>query len=287
MALASNALTTVADLKTYLSITSSTDDTLLETIINNVSDQIERWCDRTFAATTKKEFLHAHGERTVQVENAPIISIDLVAFGTQDAIRVSSNVTTDLMATVSVEESQVRLYRVASDGTATTTNLTFSDYKTTTTLTSAIAGVTGYTATKVIDAPTFLLHRAGGRDVLTTEFALSIPDDAENDYRVDYERGLIYLRSDAFPAVMKHDRRIAHFPDQFGSVFVQYSGGYSTIPNALVQAAFELCGDAYQGRDRDRNMASESIGDYSYTLRDPAQWSDTITTLLAPFRRIR
>ena len=43
MALASNALTTVADVKTYMGVTSSSDDTLIETLVNNVSDQIERW----------------------------------------------------------------------------------------------------------------------------------------------------------------------------------------------------------------------------------------------------
>ena len=287
MALASNALTTVADLKTYLGITASTDDTLIETMINNVSDQIERWCDRKFVATTFKEYISARGDRTIAVDNPPIISIDVVAFGTQDAIRVSGNVSTDLMATVSVEETQVRLYRVASNGTATTSNLTFADYPTTGTMTTAIAAVTGYTATKVVDAPAFMLHRSGARDVITTEFALTYPDDAESEYRIDYERGLLHIKSDAFPRAIVGERRINRFPDSFESVFVQYSGGYSTIPNALVQAAFELSSDAYQGRDRDRNLQSESIGDYSYSLADPAGWPEHVLMLLAPFRRIR
>ncbi len=287
MALAANALTTVADLKTYLGITVTTDDTLIETIINNVSDQIERWCDRKFVASTFKEYITARGDRTLAVDNPPIISVDVVAFGTQDAIRVSSNVSTDLMATVAVEESQVRLYRVASDGTATATNLTFASYPTTATLTTAIAAVTGYTATKQVDAPTFMLHRTGGREVMTSTFAITYPDDAESDYRVDYERGLLHIKSDAFPRTVEGTLLNNRFPNQFESVFIQYSGGYSTIPNALVQAAFELCSDAYQGRDKDRSIQSESIGDYSYSLADPASWPEHVMILLAPFRRIR
>jgi len=287
MALADNALTTVANLKTYMGITSSTDDTLIETLVNNVSDQIERWCDRTFVAQTFKEYIHSHGTRTLAVDNPPIISLDVVAFGTQDAIKVSSDVTTDLMATIAVEETQVRLYRVASDGTATATLKTFADNATTTAMTSAIDGTTGYSATKATDAPSFMLHRMGGRDVITTTATLTYPSDAESEYRIDYERGLIHMRTDAFPSKVLGDRRTNHFPDQFGSVFVQYSGGYSTIPNALIQAAYELCADAYRGRDRDHNIQTESLGDYSYGVRQVAEWSDSVLHLLAPFRRIR
>ena len=69
MALASNALTTVAAVKTYMGISSSTDDDLLESLINNVSDQIERWCDRTFAATSYTEYIDAFGTRTIAVQN--------------------------------------------------------------------------------------------------------------------------------------------------------------------------------------------------------------------------
>ena len=127
----------------------------------------------------------------------------------------------------------------------------------------------------------------GGRDLKSASVDLTYPDDAESEYRVDYETGFIHLRKDTFPIEKTGDRLSNRFPDQFQSVFVQYTGGYSTIPNALIQAAYELCGDAYQGRSRDRNIKSESIGDYSYTNAEPAGWSQAILELLAPFRRIR
>jgi hypothetical protein len=286
MALASNALTTVADVKTYMGVTASTDDTLIETLINNVSDQIERWCDRKFVASDFEEFIDARATRTLAVANPPIVSVDLVAFGARDAITVGSTDTTDLQATVAIEDTQARLYRVASDGTATATNLSLATYKTTATLAAAIEGVTGFSGSVVHNAPSNTLHRMGGRDVLTTTAYLSVPDDAESEYRIDYDRGFVHLRADAFPrsAEMPNFNR---FPNQFQGVLVRYSGGYSTIPNALVQAAFELVSDAYRGRDRDRNISNESVGDYSYTVRPMAEWSLAILHLLAPFRRIR
>lgn len=286
MALAANALTTVAGVKTYMGVTGSGSDTLIETLVNNVSDQIERWCDRTFVASSYTEFIDARGTRTLAVANPPIATVDLVAFGARHALSVSSATASDLLATIAIEDTQARLYRIASDGTATATTLTFADYKTTALLAAAINGTTGYDASSAFAAPSSLLHRTGGRDVLQTTAQLTVPDDAESDYRIDYERGFIHLRADAFPRFLE-PRAVNHFPTQFQSVYVQYSGGYSTVPNALVQAAFELISDAYRGRDRDRNINNESVGDYSYTVRPVAEWSAAVLQLLAPFRRIR
>lgn len=286
MALASNALTTVAAVKTYMGITASTDDDLLEILVNNVSDQIERYCDREFAQKTFTEYIDGHGDRTIAVANPPVISVDLVAFGSRDSISVQSSEATDLLATVGIEDDQARLFRVASNGTTVTTTLTFADYPTTALLAAQIEATTGFSAQGVFNAPSFALHRLGGRDVIETTAYLTTPDDAESDYRIDYDRGLVHLRADAFPR--SHEaRRVNRFPTQFQSVFVRYSGGYATIPNALVQAAFELVSDAFRGRDRDRNINQESLGDYSYTVRPMAEWNQSIKALLDPFRRIR
>ena len=286
MALADNALTTVANVKTYMGISTSTDDTLIETLINNVSDQIERWCDRTFVATTYTEFLDARGTRTIAVENPPIISVDVVAFGARNTLSVSSADTTDLLATIAIEDDQARLHRIASNGTTTTTTLTFSSYPTSSSLATAIDGTAGFDATVEHATPSFMLHRMGGRDVVQTTAYLTSADDAESEYRIDYDRGLIHLRTDSFPRFSDH-RLDHHFPNSFQSVLVRYSAGYSTIPNALVQAAFELVSDAFRGRDRDRNIQQESVGDYTYQVRPMAEWSGSVLALLAPFRRIR
>lgn len=286
MALASNALTTVEAVKTYMGNTSSTDDDLIETLINNVSDQIERWCDRVFVSQTFTEFIDARGTRTIGVQNSPIINVDLVATGARNSISVASAVSSDLVATVAIEETQARLYRMQENGTTTTVNLTFADYPTTTLLAAQINATAGYDATSSFNAPCYTLHRMGGRDTVESTAYLTCASDAESEYRVDYDRGLIHLRSDNFPR-FQEERFNNHFPNTFQGVFVRYTGGYSTLPNALVQAAFVLITQAYQGRDRDRNLQSENIGDYSYTAFDPSKWSDTVIDLLAPFRKIR
>jgi len=286
MALADNALTTVADVKTYMGVTGSTDDTLIETLINNVSDQIERYCDRKLKESSFEEFIDGRATRTLAVANPPLVSVDLVAFGARDAITVGSTDSSDLQASVSVSSSSVRLVRVASNGHETATTHTFASNKTTALLAAAIDGTTGFSGTSVFNAPSNIMHRMGGRDVLVNTANLSVPDDAESEYRIDYERGFIHLRADAFPR--SHEvPNLNRFPDQFQSVLVRYKGGYSEVPPALVQAAFELVSDAFRGRDRDRYVQQESVGDYSYTVRPVAEWTAAVLQLLAPFRRIR
>lgn len=286
MALASNSLTTVASVKTYMGVASSTDDTLIETIINNVSDQIERWCDRKLVQTDVTEFIDAQATRTLALENSPVISVDLISYGARDSIVVSSSDSTDLLLTVAVEEDQIRIVRIASDGTQTVANFPFSGYASTSLLAAIMNASTGVNATSSYNAPSFTLHRMGGRNVLDASAYLTVTTDDENEYRVDYERGLVHLRADAFPRYA--EKRFANrFPDAFQSVLVKYTCGYATIPNALVQAAFELVSDAYRGRDRDRTINQESLGDYSYTVRPWAEWSDNVRTLLAPFKRLR
>ena len=286
MALAQNALTTVDEVKTYMGSTSSTDDTLIETLVNNVSDQIEKWCDRVFVSQTVTEFLDARGTRTIGVSQTPIVNVDLVATGARNSITIDSSVSSDLVATVAIEETQARLYRMQSDGTQTTVTLAFSSYPTTALLAAQINSTTGYNATGSFNAPCYSLHRMGGRDTVETTAILTCASDAESDYRVDYSRGLIHLRDDNFPRFQGTNHN-SHFPNSFQGIFVRYTGGYTTLPNALVQAAFVLIAQAYQGRDRDRSLASENIGDYSYTAFGPERWSDTVIDLLAPFRKIR
>ena len=286
MALADNALTTVADVKTYMGVTSSDDDTLIETLVNNVSDQIEKWCDRKIVQQTITEFLDAQATRTLSLSHSPVISVDLVAYGARNALSVSSDTATDILATVSVEEDQIRLVRIASDGTQTVGIFPFSSYATTSLLAAVINSSTGYNASSIYNAPAFTLHRMGGRNVMDATAYLTVTSDDESDYRVDYDRGLVHLRADAFPRFA--EKRFANrFPDAFQSVLARYSAGYATVPNAAVQAAFELISDAYRGRDKDRSINQESLGDYSYTLRAWSEWSENVKTLLAPFRRVR
>lgn len=78
MAINTNGLTTVARLKTFLGISVATYDTLLERIINSVSDWTAEYCDRVFQqATYTNQIYDGPGKSKLRLLNYPISSVTL------------------------------------------------------------------------------------------------------------------------------------------------------------------------------------------------------------------
>lgn len=70
-----NGLTTVQRVKDFLGITVATHDTILERIINQVSDFVENYCDRTFVETAySNELYDGTGTDKLFLKNFPISS---------------------------------------------------------------------------------------------------------------------------------------------------------------------------------------------------------------------
>ena len=88
MPVASNGLTTLADLKSYLGITYSDDDTLLENLINQATVIMENYCKRGFKDTgALTEYFNGNPDGKITPRQYPINSITSVAYasGTLDA----------------------------------------------------------------------------------------------------------------------------------------------------------------------------------------------------------
>lgn len=76
--LSSYALTTVVRTKQFLGISSSSDDAIIEALINAVTDQIEKYCNRRFKKTTyTDEEYDGLGGNTLLLRNYPV---DLTSF---------------------------------------------------------------------------------------------------------------------------------------------------------------------------------------------------------------
>jgi len=69
-------LTTVARLKTFLDISDSTYDAVLEIIINSCTDFIENYCDRRFKKATYNEIYDGTGTRFLFLKQYPVSSTD-------------------------------------------------------------------------------------------------------------------------------------------------------------------------------------------------------------------
>ena len=289
MAVGSFALTSLANLKSWLGISASTYDTVLEASIDRATSMIETYCDRRLKSRTHREFVMPSGGRTVALDNFPIVSVKSVAFGPAIAFSVESDTaSTDVLATVENDGDSLKLVKIASNGTETSSTLAFSSYKTTSSLVTYInASVSGWTASLTANAYTYSLYRFGGRGVINAVCNVEYPKDNVSEYRMDVDRALIHMRSDAFPNFSADDRDTNRFPRGFYPVFVEYEAGYATIPDDLERARIEIAAGLYQARQQDRNVTSETLGDYTYSGKQQAALLEERAQLLDGFRNIR
>ncbi len=68
-------LTTVANVKAYLGITGSTDDALIENLIDRVTDFIKRYCNREFTKSNYDEYYDGNGTGCLFLPNYPVVSV--------------------------------------------------------------------------------------------------------------------------------------------------------------------------------------------------------------------
>ena len=267
MAVGTYALTSLANLKAYLSITGTTDDVILERCIDRATSVIESHCDRKLKSRTFYEFLMPEGDRTVKTEEFPIVSIDTISFGSQTSFSISSDTaSSDVLASVGFDGSTLRLHKVASNGTTTTSTLAASSYATTSAIVTQInSSVSGWSATLTKNAYTRSLYRFGGRGVIDADCLLDFPRDNVSEYRVDYDTGRIHITAARFPGVRADNAASNRFPDGFFPVFVQYTAGFESVPDDLEQVTLEIAGDIFRERLQDRTLQSESLGEYNYT----------------------
>lgn len=267
MAVGTYALTSLENLKNYLDITGTSDDVILEGCIDRATGIIESHCDRKLKSRTYYEFLMPEGDRTVRTEEHPIISVDAISYGSKTTFSIESDTgTTDVVATVAFDGTDLRLHKVASNGTTTTSTLSAATYPTTSALVSQInSAVSGWTATLTVNAYTRSLYHFGGHGVTDANCEVHYASDNVSDYRIDYGSGRIHIIADRFPAIRSDDAHANRFPSGFYPVFIQYTAGYATVPNDLEQVCLEIAGDLFRERLQDRTLQQESLGDYSYT----------------------
>ena len=68
-------LTSLSDVKTFLSIRDTSEDTLLQLLIPQVSALIEEYCDRTFGKNTYTEYYLGNGKSFFPLNQRPVYSI--------------------------------------------------------------------------------------------------------------------------------------------------------------------------------------------------------------------
>lgn len=284
MAVDANSLTTLANLQSYLGISAGVDETILERSIDRASALIESILGRPIKARNLYEWHDSLGTDQIGVKVRPINHVKYVAFGSQNALSVSAaSGSTDVLATVEVTPTHIRLFRVTSTGSESTEQVQFTNHETTAELAAHINTVTGFEASAIEDFSAYQLHPRAGVNVLTTTAYLSAAWDTTADLRVDQDAGIISMISDAFPS----DHWATEFPAAYRSVLVAYNGGHETVPFDIEQACLETAATMYRDRKKDLSVTSESLGDYSYSLAARNLLVQNLRTMLGGRVRIR
>jgi hypothetical protein len=286
MAVGPYALTSLANLKAWLGISTSTDDTVLESAIDRATARIESYVGRQILSRTYTEWRSGAGVDAIRLHQWPVSQISGVWTGAYAALVVGSGDATDIRASISINQETgtpaAVLTRTTSAGVTTTTTLAFSTYTTTAALATAIGSTAGFTCTIGKNIRTAQLRPRAAGDVVLATVTLFAADTA-SEYAYDYDTGRLAI-DQSWWAYWPLERGI--MPDAVKSVLVEYTAGYATVPDDIEQACIEVAAMMYRDRRRDAGLASESLGDYSYTRANRAEVDAVMSGLLADWREI-
>ena len=294
MAVGQYALTTLAGLKAHLGITVSTYDTILEQYIDHASAKIERWIGRQIKLRNYSEWYGGNDVRSVRVKQYPINNVVGVYTGLAAGMTITSTVSSDVRLTVSINTDPLGtvangvlapcavLTRTTTAGTTTTDTLLFSTYPTTTSLVAAINAITGFSATVTTAMRCAQLHPRAGGDVKQSAVVLT-GVDVSSEFVYDSYLGIVTIRQDAFP-MASHNAR---YPSALQSTLIEYSAGYTTVPDDIHQACLVIAGTMYLSRKSDTSLQSESLGDYSYSMASADSSRAMMEDMLGSWKEIR
>ena len=295
MAVGTYALSTLAQLKSHLGITLSTDNTILEGYIDHATAKIERWIGRQILVRNYFEWYGGNDVRSVRVKQYPINNVVGVYTGLAAALTIASTVSSDIRLTVSINTDPlgtvangvlapgVTLTRTTTAGTTSTNTLTFATYPDTTSLVAAINAITGYSATVSTAMRCAQLHpRAGGDIKMATVTLTGV--NVSSEFVYDSYLGIVTIRQDAFPTMASHSAR---FPSGLQSTLIEYSAGYTAVPDDIHQACMVIAATAYLSRKADTSLQSESLGDYSYSMASADSSRAMMEDMLGSWKEIR
>ena len=288
MAVGTYALTSLANLKAWIGITASTYDAVLESSIDRATAIVETYLDRKIKSRTLREWVDPNEQRTIAVQQSPLISIKTIAFGASDTMSITLDNADDVLATVENDGSSLKFERINASGSSSSASLAFSSYPTTSQLVTQInSSVTGFSATLTKNAYSYTMHRFGGRGLVEATMNVTYARDNISEYRVEFETGRIHLMSDRFPNYRDDYRFTNRFPASFQSLFVEYTAGFATVPDDIEQVTIEIAADLYRVRLEDESKASENLGDYGYSRTESYQRQQAKLERLIGYRNLR
>lgn len=288
MAVGPYALTSLANLKSWIGITSTADDAVLEQAIDRATSRIESYLERKIKERSYAEWRSGAGVDTIALYQWPVSQITNVWSGNKAAIVIGS-ASGYIRASVSVNQETgspaLLTTSTNSSGTNDSHTYAFSSFATTDELVNGGSGLNtdpAYQATLTTNMRSVQLRPRAGADCVLANVTL-YGADTPSEFTYDYERGRLTIDRSWF----------AYWPLQNGimpnvakSILIEYTAGYATVPEDIEQAAIEVASMLYRDRKRDGNLQSEGLGDYNYNRASVAEMSAKLDGLLARWKEV-
>ena len=164
MAIDTNNLTTLAVLKTWLGVTDTADDMVLQWSIQQASRIVQTHCARNFTEQRYYEIRDTYGAMRLALEQSPVTVVRFVGVGWDSVVSINSTNSTDAFASVAVDADQVHLTRVSSTGTETASQVSFGSHDVSSEVVNHINTISGFSAGLILNVPSRYIRRLAGRD---------------------------------------------------------------------------------------------------------------------------
>ncbi len=285
MAVGTYALTSLSNLKSWLGITASTDDAVLERAIDRATSRIESYLERNIKERSYAEWRSGAGVDTIRLHQWPVTTVTSV-FSGNIAVMVIGAKGNNLRASIAVNQETPTPAVVATytdiAGATTATSIPFATYPTVSDVAAQIGATGAFNATVTKNLRAVQMRPRAGADCVLASMTL-YGADTPSEFTYDYERGRLTIDRSWF----------AYWPLQKGvmpnvakSILVEYTAGYATTPDDIEQACIEVASMLYRDRRRDGNLQSEGLGDYNYSRATVAEMNAKLDSLLERWKEI-
>ena len=291
-------LTTKTRFKAYSGITGTGQDTLIDALIPQISDQIAKHLCRDLAVTTYKSWVNGTGSPILRLEQWPILTVYQVSIGTMTVGYIENTGATTKRASVSFDGTNLSLMSVNTSGTETLTDLPVATSKILSSLATVVEAVSGWEVT--LDStdyegePSNMLRPLYGAPAYDPDTADLVLPDSQEPVKLITEDTIELLTDPSAPGGFGGDSIVrgfdatpgigSGFPSGAANVFVWYRAGYTlpsdasgetpasdgTLPQGLALIVNQILTDVLSSTKLNSNLQSESIGGYSYSLRAAA-----------------
>lgn len=288
---------------------SSDENTTLSALITAVSDAIEKYCRRDFYSRSYDELYNGDGNRRLLLRQYPIQSVESVRYRPVTVLKITNTTAANVQARVSVISTGLKLVRVnAGTKTTVTSGLDFAGNPTLSALAAAVNAIgSGWSAQVVGDStsygnwpsadlywPPAFGDGTGGQGAMQCvagSFAeLKMHTYELQGYQWDARGWLLRAIPYTDPELLHPEDLI--WPIGVNNFRIQYTAGYTTIPEAVEEACADWVAELFWATKRDPTLVTQvpasgtTSGWGTLAGTQPSQPPDHVALLLAPYRRI-